>query len=71
MKAILEFDLYGEKEEFYDALNGHKWKYIVTELDDMLRDVIKYGDDEEKIKHYKDIRDALTNKTLSMDLSRD
>ena len=46
MKAILEFDLDEERQEFEDCTNGWKWKCIVSELDNELRTRTKYASDE-------------------------
>lgn len=44
MKAILEFNLPEDTTSHEDALNGTQWKFIVTQLDQTLRDKLKYGD---------------------------
>ena len=46
MKAIIEFDLHEERQEFEDATNGWKWKCIVSEIDNELRTRTKYASDE-------------------------
>jgi hypothetical protein len=42
-KVILEFDTEVEAEELQTALNGHKYKHFIWELDQKLRSVHKYG----------------------------
>ena len=46
MKAIIEFDLHEERQEFEDCTNGWKWKFIVSELDNELRSKVKYPSDD-------------------------
>ena len=44
MKAILEFNLPEEEEQFNVASKGMDWALIVWELDQTLRNKLKYGD---------------------------
>ena len=44
MKAILEFDLPVDKEEFDAASNGTDWALVTWEIDQLLRNKLKYGD---------------------------
>ena len=46
MKAILEFNLDEERLQFEDAIDGWKWKCIVSELDNELRTRTKYASDD-------------------------
>ena len=46
MKAILEFNLDEERQQFEDAIDGWKWKCIVSELDNELRTRTKYASDD-------------------------
>lgn len=41
-KVILEFDSVEEKEEIRDALDGSRWKLLVWDLDQKLRETTKY-----------------------------
>ena len=62
MKAILEFNLPEEQEDFEDATNGWKWSHAMWQLDQFLRTKVKYASDdahEEAINAYQDARDAL------------
>ena len=59
-KAILEFNLPEEREEHELALNAHQYMRIIEEMDDFLREKIKYEQlppYDEKI--YRDIRNKL------------
>jgi len=62
MKAILEFDLTEEREQFEDACNGSKWSHAMWTLNQYLRTKTKYasdGDSLEAINAYQDARDQL------------
>jgi hypothetical protein len=41
-KVILEFDAVEEAQEARTALDGNKWKSLVWDLDQKLRNTIKY-----------------------------
>ena len=43
MKAILEFNLPEEKEEFDAASKGMDWALVAWEIDQHLRNELKYG----------------------------
>ena len=60
MKAIIEFTLPDEEQEFKEALSGGMFKYVLWRLDQDLRGKIKYeqlNDCEHKC--YSDIRELL------------
>ena len=42
MKAILEFDLPEENQDFQSAINGHNYKSAIWEFDQLLRSEMKY-----------------------------
>jgi len=42
-KIILEFDSIEGAAEVQDAINGWKWKSVVYDLDQKLRETIKYS----------------------------
>ena len=46
MKAILEFTLPEEQEQFEDASNGWKWSHSMWQLDQYLRAKVKYASDD-------------------------
>ena len=64
MKAILEFNLNEEQEQFDNACNGTKWKCLVWEFDQHLRTQIKYNDklSEEQHNVYVKVREELYRK---------
>lgn len=43
MKAVLKFHLPEEHDEHQDALRGGEWKAVCYEVDQLLRDHLKYG----------------------------
>ena len=43
MKGILEFDLRDDQKEFETAINADKYKSVIWELDQYLRQQIKYN----------------------------
>lgn len=42
-KIILEFDGAEEADDARTALDGYKWKAVIWDLDQKLRDTTKYG----------------------------
>lgn len=73
MKAILEFNLPDDQDDFQDAVNGQKWRLMVWNFDQHLRSQIKYNDklSEEQYKVYEEIRDMLYQKMGEDALSLD
>ncbi|MEY3311609.1 MAG: hypothetical protein RL348_942 [Bacteroidota bacterium] len=73
MKAILEFNLPDDQDDFQDAVNGQKWRLMVWNFDQHLRSQIKYNDklSEEQYKVYEEIRDMLYQKMGEDGLSLD
>jgi hypothetical protein len=62
MKAILEFNLPEEQEQFEDASNGWKWSHAMWQLDQFLRTKVKYASDdahEESINAFAEAREEL------------
>lgn len=62
MKAILEFNLPEEQEQFEDAINGSKWSHAMWALDQFLRTKVKYASDdahEEAINAFEEAREEL------------
>ena len=42
MKAIIEFNLPEEEDQFLEAVNGYNWKSVVQEFDEWMRNTIKH-----------------------------
>jgi hypothetical protein len=62
MKAILEFNLDEEREQFDMAVNGYKFSLVACYLDQHLRGLIKYAPDnqsEDTHKALQETRDKL------------
>ena len=58
MKAILEFDLPEDKEEFDASSKGMDWALLVLHIDQFIRNKIKYEQDREDILQL--VRNELT-----------
>ena len=43
-KLTLKFDTIEEREEYENAVNGHKYRFILSEFDGHLRSIVKYGE---------------------------
>ena len=52
MKAILEFNLEEDRNEFEEAVNGWKWSMAMYELDQYLRTNTKYAPDSQPQEVY-------------------
>jgi hypothetical protein len=46
MKVILEFDGIEEQEQYYNALNGWRYRAILHDIKEMIRSKDKYLDEE-------------------------
>jgi len=58
MKAILEFNLEEEREEFNMAVNGYKFSLVAYDLDQYLRGLIKYAPDTQSEDTYKALQET-------------
>ena len=58
MKATLEFD---EEYDLRTALDGHKWKMVVWDLDQEMRKLLKYDEtiSDEKWEQVEQLRTKL------------
>lgn len=64
MKATLEFDLREEQSEFDEAVNGHKYKRVLWEMNYYLREQAKYHADsytDKQLDLLIDLREYLWN----------
>lgn len=73
MKATIEFNLPDDQEDFQDAVNGLKWRLMVSDFDQHLRSQLKYNDklSSEQYKVHEEIRDLLWEKISGAGLSLD
>ena len=77
MKAILEFNLPDDQQEFDLAANAMKFWHVLYELDQDLRSKTKYASDDlpqDKYDAYQEVRDMLyelmSNNNVSLDMVR-
>jgi len=42
-KLILEFDTIEDQEDYYNAINGGSYRYLLQDFDNWLRDIVKYN----------------------------
>ena len=58
MKAILEFNLPEDQPEFNTAIKGGDWKHVCWQMDQYLRQRVKYdeGITKEQLEAYEDMR---------------
>lgn len=75
MKAILEYNLPEDQEDFQLAVNAAKWHSVCWDMDQYLRSNTKYAPDsmsEERYIAYQECRDKLhllmNEQGLSLDL---
>ena len=67
MKAILEFDLPEENQDFQAAINGNNYKSAIWNFDQLLRSEMKYKElQKETYKAYEYCREEL-RKILGQD----
>jgi hypothetical protein len=60
MKAVLEFDLPEDQDDFQAAINGHNYKSAIWNFDQLLRSEMKYKElSDETYKAYKYCREEL------------
>lgn len=74
MKAILEFNLPDDQDDFKMATNAISWYIVCWELDQELRAKTKYASDDlsqEKYDAYQEIRDLLREYMSNRDISFD
>jgi hypothetical protein len=72
-KVTIEFDANEEATELREALDGYKWKQAVWEIDQKLRNELKYneklsGDIQEYLEKFRqEIRDILSDNKILLD----
>ena len=74
MKAILEFNLPDDQQDFDLATKGLKFWNILWELDQSLRSKTKYAPDDlpqDKYDAYQEVRNELRELMLNNDISFD
>jgi hypothetical protein len=59
MKATLEFNLPEDELDLSNAINGNKFKLILWDMDQHLRSIAKYSENEEEVRVAEELRDKL------------
>ena len=59
MKATLEFNLPEDEFDLSNAINGNKFKLILWDMDQHLRSIAKYSENEEEVRVAEELRDKL------------
>jgi hypothetical protein len=72
MKGILEFDLRDDQKEFETAINADRYKSLIWELDQYLRQQIKYNADNlsnDTITAFELIRNKIREELIDNNIS--
>jgi len=69
MKALLEFELPADKENFDTSAKGMDWAIVAWDMDQLLRKKLKYGDLLPNTRaELEEIRDALNGMLIDRGL---
>jgi len=72
-KVTIEFDSVEEQDDIKDALDGYKWKLTVYEIDQYLRNELKYNEKLSNLEYEfaektrEQIREILKDYSLNLD----
>ena len=70
MKAILEFNLPEDEEQFNTASKGMDWALVAWDMDQILRDKLKHGDLFPNTRaELEEIRDTLNEMLINKGLN--
>lgn len=72
MKGILEFDLRDDQKEFETAINADRYKSLIWDLDQYLRQQIKYNADNlsnDTITAFELIRNKIREELIENNIS--
>lgn len=72
LKAILIYDLTEERDEFMDSIKAGDMKSMLSDLDEWLRQTIKYNSEnesEEAVDTYQKVRDKLHELKLDWEVT--
>ena len=67
MKAILEFNLPDDQEDFNHATNGFNYYMALVEMDQWLRAEYKYNDNEEMYEARVKMREIILDNNVKID----
>lgn len=59
MKATLEFNLPEDELDLSNAINGNKFKLILWDMDQHLRNIVKHSENEEEVRVAEELRNRL------------
>lgn len=62
MKATIKFKLPDDQDAYEDCMNGGKWKYVIRETDEYMREILKWNNedlDESQLLVVRQIRSML------------
>lgn len=59
MKATLEFNLPEDELDLSNAINGNKFKLILWNMDQHLRNIVKHSENEEAVEIAEELRNRL------------
>ena len=59
MKATLEFNLPEDELDLSNAINGNKFKLILWDMDQHLRNIVKHSENEEAVEIAEELRNKL------------
>lgn len=62
MKVTIEFNVPDQQERLDDFMNGSKWKYVVREIDEHMRETLKWNSEnlnESQLLTVRQIRSML------------
>lgn len=72
MKVIIEFDGNEEKDELQECLDAWKWKMVACDLNQELRNKLKYAElTSEQYNAYETVREQLNEIILFYNLNLD
>ena len=67
MKATLHFDLPDDQLDYWNAINGWKWRRVAEDMDGFLRGEIKYHG-MDRLQPVRDrLRELLSDYNLTLD----
>jgi hypothetical protein len=72
MKATLVYNLPDEQEEFEIAVNAHRWRYAMWEIDNTMRSNIKHPHEstsKEEIKTYEKVKELIRETLTAYNLT--
>jgi hypothetical protein len=71
MEAILKYNLPEETEEFQTSVNGHKYKWVIQEIERYLRSEVKYNNtlSNDTCNAFELVRDKIREELIENNIS--